>query len=699
MTKMKKILNIFAFLLCAIVLNAQQLDRSIRPEAAPAKEIQIKDAKTFILANGLKVFLVEDNSVPIVRYTLSLDIKPELEGDKTGLSNIFTEVFGTATKNRTKEEINKSIDLIGARVASHAYGGYTSCLKKYEDQMLEIFSEIILQPVFNQNELEINVQKYKTELSALGDDISTMNKRLSAALVYGKKFPNGELETEASYDNIKIEDLQKYHNAYFAPNVARLVIVGNISEKEAKEKAEKYFGKWERKGVTITKYTIPELPQETKVAMINKPGSVQSTINVTYPIQLRTGSPDEAAVRVLMHVFGQGMGSRLFQNLRETHSFTYGIYSYLSAGELVGRLHLHDGRGAIGKVRAAATDSAVYEIDYEMRKIIEEAISEKELNGAKAFIAGSFGRSLEDPGTVADFAINIDKYNLPKDYYKNYLKRLSAVTIADVQAAAKKYLKPDNAYVVVVGDKSHAEGLKKFAASKTVQFYDLNANPVEAPKDEKVELSAEQIIENYVNALGGAAAIEKINDYTANAEMSVMGQKIEVVRMFKKPSMTLIDMKAGGASMQKVVFDGSKFIMSGMAGSKESSEGDEFVMAKMEAAVCPEMYFAANGCKMTVKGTDKVGEADAYLVDVEFPGVQVVTTFYFDVASGLLVKKSLTVQTPQGEMQQITEFSDYKPVEGVLFPYTQVQKVMGMDMKMTIGSIVVNSGLSDDLFK
>ncbi len=695
---MKKILNILILLLCAMVMNAQQVDRSIRPSAAPAKEIQIKDAKIFTLSNGLKVFVVEDNTVPIVRYSLFLDIKPELEGNKAGLSEIFTSVIGTATTKQTKEEINKNIDLIGAKISSHSQGGYASCLKKYEDQMLSIFSEILLQPVFNQSELELNVKKNKSDLSSIGDDISTMNNRVASALAYGKGYPNGEVETEATYDNIKIEDLQKFYNTYFAPNVSRLIIVGNVSEKEAKANAEKYFGKWAKKNVPVCNYTIPQTPQQTTVAMIEKPGSVQSAINVTYPIQLKVGSSDEDVVEVLMHIFGQGMGSRLFQNLRETHSYTYGVYSFLYSSELVSRFYLADGRSGAGKVKGAATDSAVYQVDYEMRKISETPISEKELNGAKSYLAGNFGRMLENPSTLASFALNIDKYNLPKDYYKNYLKRLYAVTPADVQAIAKKYIKPDNAIIVVTGDKSHAEGLKQFAANKTVQFYDVNANPVEAPKNEKVNISAEQIIENYVKALGGTAEMDKINDYTIKAEISIMGQKVEMTQMFKKPSMSITDLGTGGMSIQKEVFDGTKIKRSGMGGTQEITEGDELISTKVSTGVCPERYFAKNGYKMTVKGTDKVGDFDVYIVDVEYTKTKTVT-YYFDVKTGLLLQKSSTVQGPQGEAQQIEAFSDYKAVNGVLFPYKMTQKTMGMEMNAIVSSVVVNTGLADTLFK
>ncbi len=475
---MKRLFNIFVLLFCVFIIQAQQLDRSIQPSAAPAKTIEIKDAKTFTLANGLKVFVVEDNRVPIVYYSFNLDIKPALEKDKAGLSNLFAEVMGTTTKTRSKEQINKEIDLIGARLAAGAKGGYISCLKKYETKGLELVSDLLLNPVFNQKELDLAQTQYQSALASLSENVSEINKRVSSALVYGKNFPDGEVETLQTIQNVTSEDLKAYYDIYFAPNITRLVIIGDITEAEARKNAEKYFGKWQKKDVPVAQYTIPTLPQSTSVNMVEKPGAVQSAVDVTYPIDLKIGANDEIAAKLANYILGGGSSSHLFQNLREKHSYTYGVYSVISQGELVSRFYLTAGRGGAASVKSAATDNSVYQILSEMKMLADNPISVSELKNAKAFFAGDFGRSLEESSTIARFAINIDKYNLPKDFYKNYLKKLDAVTIADIQAASQKYIKPKNAIIVVTGDKSHAEGLKQFSANGTVTFYDMDAEAV-----------------------------------------------------------------------------------------------------------------------------------------------------------------------------------------------------------------------------
>lgn len=331
--------------------------------------------------------------------------------------------------------------------------------------------------------------------------------------------------------------------------------------------------------------------------------------------------------------------------------------------------------------------------------MIQHPVTQEELKEAKTFLTGKFGRSLQQPATIARFATQIDKYHLPKDYYKNYLKRIEALTVDDIQTAAKKYFKPENAWILVIGDKEHAEGLRRFAADNTVQFYDINANPVAAPETIAADISAEQIIENYVNALGGAASIEAISDYKMSATMNAMGQNMDLIRMYKSPHKSLFSMNMGGVEVQKMVFDGVSYKLSGMAGTQEFTEGKEFEAAKTEAAVCPEMNFVKNGYTLLVKGIEKINDSEVYVMDVKKGSASVI--YYFDTKTHLLVRTVTTTETPQGTIEQLTETGDYKPVGGVLFPYSIIQKIpsMNMEMKMTVTDIQVNTGLTDGDFK
>ena len=693
---MKKIYSILALLICILTVNAQ-VDRSIRPSSAPAKAIDIKDAKVFTLSNGLKVFLVEDKTSPLTYYNIVLDVKPTLEKEKAGMSEMFNSVFGQETKTRSKEQLNKEIDLIGAQMQANKNGGYIFYLKKYETKALELLSDVMLNPNFSQEEFDLILSKYQTALSSLGDDPGQINQRVSDALTYGKDYPSGEVETMETLANIHLNDLKEYYNTYFAPNVARLVIVGNVSEKEAKASAEKYFGKWKKKSVPEAKYVIPSELGAPKVAYIVKPGAVQSSVDISYPINYTIGAPDYDACRLMNHIMGGSGTGRLFMNLREEHSYTYGVYSSLKAGELVGRFNLQDGRNGAASIKAIATDSAIYQLLHEFNRIVNEPVTEDELAAAKAFIAGSFSRSLEKSGTIAEFAINIDKYNLPKDYYKSYLKRLEAVTVADVQAAAKKYIRPNNAWIVVTGDKSHADGLLPYASDNTVHYYDYNANPVEAPTSVEVNITTEQLIANYVKALGGKEAIDNINDYQIAGNVNMMGQTLSMTQLFKKPQYSMMELSINGMAVQKVTFDGTTVKISGMAGAQEFTEGESVENARNQTGICTELNYIKNGYTLEVAGIEDVSGSNAYVLNISKGTHKLIS--YFDVTTGLKVKSVDTIETPMGEMQAISEYIEYKEIDGVMFPFKIKQTTGEMLMDMEITSIEVNKGIDDSVFK
>ncbi|MDR2805884.1 MAG: insulinase family protein [Dysgonamonadaceae bacterium] len=694
---MKTIYSLFAFLFVVSTLNAQTLNRSIRPASAPAKEIHIKDAQLFTLPNGLKVFLVEDKTTPILYYSLTLDVDPALQGNKAGIYDVFNDVFGKATTSRTKEQLNKEVDLIAAQFSASRSGVSISFLKKYEQKALDLFSDILLHPVFTQEDFNLTIEKTNTLLAGLGDDGGEMTDRVSSVLTYGKQFPYGELTTKQTIGNVQIADLENYYNTYFAPNTAYLVIVGDISLTEAKASAQKHLGQWKKKTVPVAKYLIPSAPATTEVAYIVKSEAVQSSITVTYPLAFQIGQPDYDAARIMNYILGGSATGYLFTNLREQHSYTYGAYSNLSSGEHIGRFEISGGRGP-ASVKAAITDSAVYEIFHELNRIITEPVTEESLKAAKTYLAGNFSRSLENSSTLAGFAINIDKYKLPKDYYKNYLKRIEAVTVADVQAAAKKYVKPNNAWIVVTGDKVYADKLLPFASDKSIHYFDHDANSVAAPTGESTDIPAETIIANYVNALGGKAAIDKIHDYTITADVKAMGQSLSFTQRFKTPDKTLVNLEMNGMAIQKMAFDGTALRISGMGGAQELTEGDLLNNIKDGAGVVPEADYVKNGYALSVGDIEEVNGQKAYVLTATKGESKAIN--YFDVTTGLKLKSINSLTPPEGEPQTTAiEYSDYRAVNGVQFPFLLKQSMGGMSMDCIVKSVEINQGIDDSVFQ
>ncbi|MGM0549667.1 MAG: insulinase family protein [Bacteroidota bacterium] len=689
---MKNIKIAFSFIVAMLfVLQGHaQLDRSIRPEPGKAKEIKIGESHKFTLDNGMKVIVVENHKVPRVSFQLTLDVDPVMEGDAVGYTNLAGDLLRAGTKNRTKAEIDEAVDFIGARLVTYSTGMYASALTSHTETILDLMTDVLYHPTFPAEELDKSKKQMISGLAAEKTNPNAMASRLNRKLRYGDH-PYGEIQTEEDVENISRDLLVDYYQTYFKPNVAYLVIVGDLKVKEAKKLVENYFAKWEAGEVPTHEYETPQPPAQPKVAMIHKDGAVQSVVNVTYPVQLQPGSPDAIPASLMNSILGGGVFSgRLMQNLREDKGWTYGARSNLSTDELVGYFN------AGAELATEVTDSAVHEFLYEMEQIRSEKVSEEHLQLVKNVAAGSFGRSLESPQTVARFALNIERFDLPEDYYSTYLERLEAVTVDDIQRMAQKYIKPDHAYISIVGDKEVLDKrLKAYSGDNQIAFYNLYAQPAKEGKAIPAGMTAEKVLANYVEAIGGEEKVNNLEDVMIKTTTSVNGMPLEMTTYQKAPNKFVMEMTMNGNVVQKQTFDGEKGKMSGMGGVRDMNE-EELKQMKIESRLDKELVLQELGYEMTLKGVEDVDGTDAYKIEVVSPSGQKFYDFYA-VDSGLKVQTKTTAQTPQGEMTQVQQYSDYQEVDGVKFPF--VQQISGMQsMTLEVQEIKVNEGISDDVF-
>ncbi|MBL7766887.1 MAG: insulinase family protein [Chitinophagaceae bacterium] len=692
---MKKfILSIFAAGLISSSLFAQTLDRSIRPKAGPAPEIQMGTAQSFVTSNGIKVFVVENHKLPVVTYSVDFDIRPELQGDMVGFKDMIGDLLTAGTKNKSKDQFNEELDMLGATLAIGSDGIFMQSLKKNSDKLLALASEVLTTPAFSQAELDKLKKQAKSGLAQQQDDPEAMSANITSILNFGKGHPYGEVMTEKSVDKITLERCKKFFETYFRPNVAYMAVVGDITLAEAKAQIEKNFAKWEKKDVPRANYPTPKMPTGAAVAVVNKGGAVQSVIDVTYPINMRPGDPDEIKLKVANGILGGGSTGRLFQNLRETHAWTYGSYSSFRTDELPNAGVF----SATANSTTSASDSSVAEIIKEMERLRTEPVKQADLDGYKNYMAGTFALSLEDPKTLARFAINERKYNMPKDYYKNYLKNVEKVTAQDVMAVAKKYITPGVAHITVAGDKKQvADKLKKFGP---VTVYDLYGNVVkdEPAKAIPANLNAKQVIQKHIEVTGGEAAWAKVQDLTMNMTTDMQGMSINIKTIRKAPNKMMLDVNAAGQSFQKIVFDGAKGYTVQM-GQKKDLEAEEIKEYADEATMNKDLGYLSPSVKLELKGTEKVNDQDAYQVEITKANGDKITEYY-DMATGFKVKSEQSQATPQGSMTQTTYYMDYKDGPGGLkFPNMIKQNAGPQMMEMKLQSVELNTSVSDDTFK
>ncbi|HSW67923.1 MAG TPA: pitrilysin family protein, partial [Bacteroidales bacterium] len=562
---MKKTTTILLSLLMSIQIWAQ-IDRSVRPEPGPAPIVEIGKAQSFELPNGLKVFVVENNKIPQVTFSVIFDYDPVFEGDAAGFVDITGQLIKTGTTTRSKEQIDEEIDHMGASISANATSLHASGLSRNTEQLSALIADIIINANFEERHFSRIKTQMLSELAANKTSPSGIASRVSRVLFFGANHPYGVNVTESSLERVTLEKCVAFYKNHFRPGSSYMAIVGDVRFEDIKRLIERDFGAWKAGEAPEHDYPFPSMPSGTQVALIDRPNAVQSTIIVGFPVNLKPGADDAIAARVMNRILG-GSTSRLFYNLRETHGFTYGAYSDLNSDEVAGSF------SAFTDVRNIATDSAVYEILYEINRIRYEKVPQDELQLFKNELNGSFAIALENPQTIASFALNTARYSLSEDYYTTYLQRLALITQEDVALAANNHLHPDNAYIIVVGRTPDiADNLRRFAYDGKIRFFDEDG--IEYAKDEKLRpapagITAETVTNNYIRAIGGQRRMKRVRDITTTMTTTMQGMPITITSYNKAPNKYRMEIGSGGVVFNTQIFDGKKGIISSPMGSQE----------------------------------------------------------------------------------------------------------------------------------
>lgn len=676
--------------------------RATAPKSGPAKPIKMGDYTEAVLDNGLRLIIVENHKLPLVNFNLVLNSPPELEVnggvDKTGYAALAGELLSHGTQSRSKEEIDNGIESLGARLSTGDYGASGQCLTKHMDKYLEIFSDVITKPAFPQAQFEKTVKRTLSGLQSEKDNSNLIAAKVRNKVLFGDKHPYGLKSSTTSVNKITMDDVKEYYQRTFFPKNAYLIIVGDIKPEVAKEKAQAYFGQWKNPAAMPSYAPMPEcnLAKQQNVHMVDRPGAVQSTINIAFPVNLKPGHEDAIKASVMNALLGGGFFSgKLMQNLREDKAYTYGARSTLDIDPYQGYFN------AFADVRNEVTDSAVTEFLYEINDMRKTLIDEETLQVSKKFLAGNFARSMTNPRVLSRMALMTAKYNLPKDYYKNYIANIQKVTAADVLEMAKKYLHPDRAQIIVVGNKSKvADKLAKFDGSNNVRFYDTDGN-YQKPVEAKVPAghTAKKVLEDYIDAIGGTAKINAIKDLTTIYTADLMGQAAEFKSIWKQGGLSLQEIKSGSMLIQKSVFDGKTLSMSGMQGSKDFTSGPEFEQAKQDATLIKQMDYAKKGYTMKLEGIDKIDGQNHYKVSIEKPEGGSQTEFY-NIKTGLLTKVVEVVEAQGQKVTMMRKIGDYSEAGGVLFPgKITMTGMMPMPIELNKKEIKANTGVDASVFK
>lgn len=667
-----------------------QIDRSQMPKPGPAPKINLGKPDSFTLDNGVKVLVVENHKLPRVSMTLTMDNPPYAEGEKVGVSSILGAMLGEGSKKIPKDEFNEEIDYLGARMSFFSSGVSANTLSKYFPRIMELLAEGALNPNFTEEEFQTEKERALENLKSSEKDVASNAKKVSAALAFGKDHPYGEFATKQSLEGVSLEDVQKYYKDYFVPENAYLVIVGDVETGEVRDLVDQHFKFWKNGNLPKVDLSEVENVPQTQINFIDFPNAVQSEVQVTNTIELQKKDEDYFPVLMANKILGGGGEARLFLNLREDKGYTYGAYSSTGDDKYVARFV------ASASVRNTVTDSAVVAFLDELHRIRNEQVSTEELDNAKAKYTGDFVLALERPSTIAQYALNIEKDNLSEDFYETYLEKINAVTAEDIQRVARKYYLADNARIVVVGKGSEVseklENITFNGKEIPVRYFDKFANETEKPDYNQgldPNMDAQTVFDSYIEAIGSKEAVAEVNSVYTIAQADFQGQKLDLETKTTTEGKTSNLVSATGNVLTRQVFNGEEGFL--VTQGKTIPFNEEGVMAaKAEAHPFPELI-AENA---SLEGIEPINEEDAYVVAISAD-----TKNYYSVETGLKLQSIKTVSHGQQTMALPTNYSDYKEVEGVKFPF-RISRSMGpqtFDFKVT--EIKINEGVTDEDFE
>lgn len=449
------------------------------PKPGPNPKFALPPIEKTKLSNGLEVWMVKQNELPIVSMNLVFKTGQTNEpADRKGVASMTASLLDDGTAKRSAQDIANQLQSIGANVGAGSGWDSTnvtlSTLTKNLDSALDIYADVILNPAFPAAELNslkarqiVGLRQQRSNSGAIAN--VAFNK-----VLYGDH-PYGRENTEQSINAITRDDVVKFYESNYRPNNATLIVVGSFDNKALTSKLEAAFANW-KPGTVPT----PELPaikplEKPGIYLVDRPGAAQSSVSIGH-VGVERSTPDYHALQVMNAILGGGITSRISMNLREDKGYTYGASSSWQYRRGPGPFR------AGGEIQTAVTKEAIVEFMKELNGIRGSVpVTQRELDYNKQSIIRRYPAGFETIGAISNQLSNLVIYGLPDSYFNDYITKIDSVTLADVNRVAQKYLNPDKMAIVIVGDRSVIEPkLKEIPTfGSTLRYLDTNGNLIE----------------------------------------------------------------------------------------------------------------------------------------------------------------------------------------------------------------------------
>ncbi len=455
-----------------IIKTPTSFDRSVQPPIGPDPEVNIPPVWTGSLANGIKLYGIQQTELPLVQYALIISGGHLLDGiDKAGVASLTASLMNEGTKNKTPEELEDAIKLLGANIS--VYGGNesitirVSALARNFEKTIGLVEEMLFEPRWDEEQFALAKSRVINNLKRNKANPSYLASNALNKLIFGADniLAIETVGTEASVDSITIDDLKNFYDKNFSPSLAQFIVAGNIDQERVVAALSGINSKWQSKNVALPEITLQEAPAKSQIYFIDVPGAKQSVIYIGCP-SIKRADADYYPAYVTNYKLGGSFNGLFNLILREEKGFTYGARSYFSGARNYGTFV------ASSMVRTNSTLESVNIFKTEMEKY-RDTIPQEYIDFTKSALLKGNARSFETLGGLLGMLNNISDYGLPVDYIKNEEAFVKNLTVDKQLDLARKYIDPSRMYYVVAGDaKTQLKELEKVGFGKPILLKD-----------------------------------------------------------------------------------------------------------------------------------------------------------------------------------------------------------------------------------
>ncbi len=462
-------------LLMLTACSASTLPQQVRPDALsfPELEFEFPQVEHLTLDNGIEVYLRSDHDLPLVEMTTMIGGGSIYDpAELTGLSDLFVAGLQTGgAGERSPQELEETLENMAADLAvtssSYAYTIDMSMRRQDLVQSVDILADILREPKFEQQRIEVARQGLIEGVRRRNDDPGSIAGRTLAQSIY-RDHPFGRVAKKTTLAQIQREDLLRLHQTYFQPNNTSIAVSGDISLDELKTLLVQSMGGWETTGLpNLVPPALPEMAQKGGISIADK-DIPQTTIMIGQP-GIDKNNPDAMTLKVANYILGGGgFNSRMMREIRSNRGLTYSVYSYFQIGRLLPELFI-----AKCETKCDSTLEVVSLMRAQMQEMIDMPVSDSEIQTAKESLINSFVFAFNNSHSIVTRKQRLDFYDYPPDYMQSYRQKIADVTTEDVQRVAKKYLRPDQLQIVLVGRRNDFEQDPAAALGMPVENVDL----------------------------------------------------------------------------------------------------------------------------------------------------------------------------------------------------------------------------------